>query len=557
LSKVFEDLGLLWKVVEIPKSEFAVDLGALLAKCRRKKKLTQETVAEDVFGSATRKGDIARLEGGRIAKPQPNTVQRLAEYYKIEAEVDALYDARSQRVLASIRAKKETLGKAIETPSGLGRDELEELAKLFEISDLDALSDSDLTRLLTAKAEEYRALKRDIAAISEKTQNLHNMKAAASDAAERLDFAEVELLLKLVHATELEEAAQTAQLRASNALMRGRADHAYTLLSAAADSFAAINPLAPARMRLNFEDILYAHGLRYGGDGLHLAAQMNQTAIAGLDETTHPDLYARAQNNLAIALQEQGSRTDGAKGAALLAQSVTAYQNALRVRTEADHPVQWAMTQNNLATALQEQGSRTDGAKGAALLAQSVTAYQNALRVYTEADHPVQWATTQNNLAAALQEQGIRTDGAKGTALLAQSVTAYQNALRVRTEADHPVQWATTQNNLANALANQGIRTDGPKGAALLAQAVTAYHNALRIRTEDHHPVQWAETQGNLAILHLQRSKHSSCADPRAALQTALTHVDNALRIFDPVHMPYDHGTATTLRAEILAALSA
>ncbi|MFN3148040.1 MAG: hypothetical protein ACE368_23785 [Paracoccaceae bacterium] len=107
------------------------------------------------------------------------------------------------------------------------------------------------------------------------------------------------------------------------------------------------------------------------------------------------------------------------------------------------------MTQNNLGTALQEQGSRTEGAAGAELLAQAVAAYRAALEVRTRQDHPVQWAMTQNNLGAALRNQGSRTEGAAGADLLAQAVAAYRAALEVRTRQDHPVQWAMTQENLA------------------------------------------------------------------------------------------------------------
>ncbi|MEM9474779.1 MAG: hypothetical protein AAGA71_05770 [Pseudomonadota bacterium] len=84
-----------------------------------------------------------------------------------------------------------------------------------------------------------------------------------------------------------------------------------------------------------------------------------------------------------------------------MAQSVDAYRAALRVRTEDAHPVQWAMTQNNLGNALSNQGTRTAGEDGAALLAKAVDAYRAALRVRTEDAHPVQWARTQENLALA------------------------------------------------------------------------------------------------------------------------------------------------------------
>ena len=75
------------------------------------------------------------------------------------------------------------------------------------------------------------------------------------------------------------------------------------------------------------------------------------------------------------------------------------------------------MTQNNLGLALWDQAARTEGAKGAELLAQAVTAYRSALEVCTREQLPQDWAMTQNNLGIALQEQGGRTEGAQGTEL--------------------------------------------------------------------------------------------------------------------------------------------
>jgi predicted hotdog family 3-hydroxylacyl-ACP dehydratase len=72
---------------------------------------------------------------------------------------------------------------------------------------------------------------------------------------------------------------------------------------------------------------------------LALSERMIRDALSRIDEITNPTLWAGAQNNLAIALQDQGIRQAGAAGVELLAQSVDAYRAALRVRTEADHPV--------------------------------------------------------------------------------------------------------------------------------------------------------------------------------------------------------------------------
>ena len=65
---------------------------------------------------------------------------------------------------------------------------------------------------------------------------------------------------------ELEEAAKTAELRANNALLRGRVEQAYRILNAAADSFAAVDPIEPARRKISkYAAVLGRHGDRYGG----------------------------------------------------------------------------------------------------------------------------------------------------------------------------------------------------------------------------------------------------------------------------------------------------
>ncbi len=523
-----------------------------LVKAKRGKDWTQSSLAADMFpnqedAGEKRKGDISKLENGKVANPDTRTVALIAGVLGItDAEIDAL------RIQVQMSPQEQ-----LDAVPSLSRNQLELLASRFELERAFDKSDAELRGFLNSKAEEYRTYKAEIEAIDELTRGLGNLKAAARAAADDLNFDEVETLLSMVQEAELEVAAETAELRAKNALMRGRPEQAYTLLTAAADSFAAVDPLEPAQRRLRYEDQLYQHGLRYGGAGLSLSAKMIAGAIASLDENTTPQLWAKAQNSLAIALRNQGTRTAGAEGAALLAEAVKTYRAALRVRTEADHPVDWAATMQNLAIALGEQGTRTDGAEGAALLAEAVTAYRAALRVRTEADHPVQWAMTMQNLAGALEEQGTRTAGAEGAALLAEAVTAYRAALRVYTEADHPVDWAGTMQNLANALGNHGARTAGVEGAALLAEAVAAYRDALRVQTEADHPVDWAMTRVNMAILEGARADHDTCNDPRPHLTAALDHAEAALTVYDPQHMPYYFDKATALRDDLKTRLAA
>ncbi len=443
---------------------------------------------------------------------------------------------------------------------------LRKLADEFGIENALSQSAETLTTLLREKADQHQALIKEINLLKGLSHRIDNIHAAALHAAKNYEYDEANRLLedaREIHTQEImrpaiETNAKLLEAQADIALLRGKVDQAYSLLCAAADSFAPIDPLEPARRRiLRYFKILYEHGLRYGGAALPAAEQIISPLLTDTLKAADPSLWSAGQNARATALANQGIRTDGAKGTALLAEAVIIYRAALEVRTRADHPGQWAKTQNNLANALQDQGSRTEGAKGTALLDEAVSTYRAALEVTTRANHPVDWAKTQNNLANALQDQGSRTEGAKGTALLDEAVSANRAALEVHTRNDHPLDWAMTQNNLANALSDQSSRTEGAKGAALLGEAVTTYRAALEVRTRADHPVHWAETQENIAIAQLAIAGHDSCTDPQAALLAARDAVNKALTIYDPDHMSYRFTTATRLRERIQSRLDA
>ncbi len=162
-----------------------------------------------------------------------------------------------------------------------------------------------------------------------------------------------------------------------------------------------------------------------------------------------PQQWAATQNNLGTVLSDLGTRTGGEEGAKLLAQAVTAYENALEVRTRAQLPQDWAMTQNNLGTVLSGLGTRTGGEAGAALLGQAVVAYQNALQVYSIENLPIDWARAHYNLGRVFYDLGILTGGEEGLEQLKKAIDAYQETLKVISPYSYPERWISTQKTLA------------------------------------------------------------------------------------------------------------
>ncbi len=158
---------------------------------------------------------------------------------------------------------------------------------------VDFTDKAPLLEFLNEKAEDYRTLRQEVQTFKGLSARIDNIHGAAIDAIDALDFDTATVLIQnardihqdAVLRPALETNARLTEKEAQIALLRGRADDAYTLFTAAADSFASVDPVEPARRRGAYADQLYAHSLRYSGPGLALAAQMNRDALDKIPKT--------------------------------------------------------------------------------------------------------------------------------------------------------------------------------------------------------------------------------------------------------------------------------
>jgi len=121
-------------------------------------------------------------------------------------------------------------------------------------------------------------------------------------------------------------------------------------------------PFAPeeaASVRHTAAGCLYDDGLRMGGTGLARAIELCRRNEAIWTRATHPEDWVKTQICLGLTLTDQAGRTEGAAGAALLADAVAAYRATLEVFTRAMYPADWAMTQISLGYALLAHADRT------------------------------------------------------------------------------------------------------------------------------------------------------------------------------------------------------
>jgi tetratricopeptide (TPR) repeat protein len=298
------------------------------------------------------------------------------------------------------------------------------------------------------------------------------------------------------------------------------------------------SPQARALMHNNLGVILFHQSKRSEG------AQANELlgeAVAAFREASKvrvreqlPQAWVPMLNNLGVALREQGERSEGGQAGELLKESVVAFREALKVfaREELPQDRTWADTQNNLGVALREQGERSEGGQAGELLKESVVAFREALKVYTREERSQDWAATQNNMGSALCVQAIRSERAQAGELLGKAVVAFREALKVMTREEFPQDWARTQNNLGNALCVQAMWSHGAQAGELLGEAVAAFREALKVMTREQFPQDWARTQNNLGNALCAQGERSEGAQAKELLGEAVSAYTNALTVF-------------------------
>lgn len=344
--------------------------------------------------------------------------------------------------------------------------------------------------------------------------------------------------------------------QAEIALLESKPDHAFTLFSAAADSFAAIGPVEVARHRRAYADKLLTHGNRFGGAALSHAKTLLQRLLADLPREIAPREWAAAKNSIALVFLLLGQRSREPEGSALLSDAVRAFEECIQVVAASASPVDWATAMQNLGATYKELAYRSRREMRPQLLSKAIYAYENVLTVFTSELRPLDWAETTQNLGNSLRALALCTTGDSRIELLSRAVACLQDSLKVRTRSDRPQDWAKTMQNLGVALIVQGEMTEGAGAATLFRDAIDALTGSLQVRTPTDHPVDWAFSQMNLAVCFKAWANHPACSEKGTHLRQALTHVEAALTVFDAGHMPNDHDKAARLRANILSALA-
>jgi tetratricopeptide (TPR) repeat protein len=251
-----------------------------------------------------------------------------------------------------------------------------------------------------------------------------------------------------------------------------------------------------------------------------------QLALKLISPETHPETYARVQNNLGTAYGDLARFTNPIQN---WEYAVLAYNEALRYRTAEIDSMKYAACQNNIGTAYWHLAQYHQPVEH---LKKAIKSYSEALAHYNCVDEPLKYGMIQNNIGTAYWNIAQYEQSTQNLEL---AVNAYTEALKYRTPQNFPAACAATQNNLATAywhLANQSEFT-AEERLKFLELSVTAYTQALTLA----HSLSGVAlsfdvfaTHNNLGLAHFQIATSQTNHDKATRSQHLEKALDNHLQ---------------------------
>lgn len=447
---------------------------------------------------------------------------------KLDATDRALdRDRQSNRALSGdLKAMEARLTADIARQKGVPLDALTQILQRFGADSIAAGPDR-IEELLNQKADEYLALRDQLAQLSAEDPRARALQKEAEAAFERSDF---DGARKKLHAAaaidraalaELATRAQARALAAEKSLERSAdvANVALQYREAASDFSEASELIAPYDRHLAWvmafrkSQALERQGEELGDEPALKEAAAAYRASLAMAQT--PKDAAKSLNNLGNTLQSIGEHE---RGTARLEEAEAAFREAIKQSPRESDPVLWAGRENNIASALVDIGKHKNDS---ALIEQGAAGFREILKIYTQKSQPDDWAMAQYNLAitlATVSERRNRPD------VLAPAIAAAREAEKGYTRESDPLDWAMVKTALGMALDDLGRSKQDP---APLVEAVASFHEALKERRRERAPLGWAETQINLgtALRDLAGLKNDPAmlADAAAAERAALT----------------------------------
>ncbi|WP_265275033.1 tetratricopeptide repeat protein [Nostoc sp. KVJ3] len=204
------------------------------------------------------------------------------------------------------------------------------------------------------------------------------------------------------------------------------------------------------------------------------AIEFYQLALKMISPQTHPETYARVQNNLGTAYGDLARFSHPSEN---WQQAILAYSEALSYRTADMDSLKYAACQNNLGTAYWHLGQYN---QPIVHLKKAIAAYNEALVHYNPQEEALKHGMIQNNIGTAYWNLAQYEQPVPNLQL---AINFYSEALKYRTPANVPSACAATQNNLGTAywhLANLSQTTKQAR-QKYLQLCIDAYEEAIAL----------------------------------------------------------------------------
>ncbi|WP_138497289.1 tetratricopeptide repeat protein [Nostoc sp. PA-18-2419] len=259
------------------------------------------------------------------------------------------------------------------------------------------------------------------------------------------------------------------------------------------------------------------------------AIEFYQLALNTISSQTHPETYARVQNNLGTAYGDLARFSQPSEN---WQQAVLAYSEALNYRTADMDSLKYAACQNNLGTAYWHLGQYN---QPIVHLNKAIAAYNQALIHYNPQEEPLKYGMIQNNVGTAYWNLAQYEQSAENLQL---AIDVYNEALKYRTPANVPSACAATQNNLGTAYWNLANLSQTPKEARqkYLQLCINAYEESLALAhslSSNSLSFDLFASHNNLGLAHYQlvidKSFNTDKAIRSQHLEVALEHHLQAL----------------------------
>ena len=413
-----------------------------MARVRGDLELTQEDLADQVFGNRSRDGDISKLENGNVSRPQQKTIAAIAGALGIDnAEIEALRhsvqnDAPEivQRLLALIEGLGEKLklshalvvALAYNYGSGSSADfdsALRDLENALRIAAADrAKLSSNLGEAVNQVIARVNALN-DAGDLVGAGKALKAALAAKKDRMAEEEQGYAALLAKGVAQAVLERSVPDAvdneneilrldepdntlrfwarQKRLTEWYQRGRS-RGFLFDLEVATSLAQENiKAAQGEQQVgaawdDFGTILLIIGdLKGSGEHYSRAMKAYERALLVTDQVRNLNPWLVTFNNFAISIRKLGTLREDQS---LLEKAASNFNQLLKFWTRSSDPRNWARARNNLGIALADIGEL---AGSAFHLQRAVEAFQDALSVWTVVVEPIDWPAANRNLGHA------------------------------------------------------------------------------------------------------------------------------------------------------------